>query len=317
MTTRPAWSDAADEIFASDQAVGFAYTTPARGVVLTPLTNFAIRDRAHGEMEPLNSSIGMWRKLEQIERRPKVAVAYHTREHGFSRRPEYVLVQARASPRPLDDRTWIARNREAWDRFAGPRDVGPLWERWLELYHWRVGIRLDVERVLVYPDLACAGVPEVYGAPLPAEPPAPQRAPKNGTAPRVNHRRAAAHARRLPNVLLGWVGGDGYPMVVPVRVGEVRPEGVELEPARPDLVPPGGRRAGFLAHRFARYTYGQDQLRHTGWLDAGAKPGRVVYAPHTKGGWYLPWSRTAYLLLAGIGTRRGYRAGRRAGFLPG
>ena len=60
------WPDAVDEIFASDQAVMFAHVTPARGAVLTPLTNFGVRDRQAGTLESVNSSVGMWRKLERV-----------------------------------------------------------------------------------------------------------------------------------------------------------------------------------------------------------------------------------------------------------
>src|ERR687892_2513812 len=90
------WPGAADEILGGDQVVVFAHVTPARGVVLTPLTNTGLREREAGTMTPVSSSIGMWRKFERVRRNPHVAVVYHTREHGFSDRPEYVLVQGRA-----------------------------------------------------------------------------------------------------------------------------------------------------------------------------------------------------------------------------
>jgi hypothetical protein len=172
-----AWPDTVDEIFGGDQAVALAHVTPASGVVLTPLTNFGIRDRQGGRLTPLNSSIGMWKKLERVQQNPHVAVAYHTRKHGFSDRAEYVLVQGRAAHSSLEDRGWLERHRESWERFAGPRDVGPLWERWLRIYHWRVGIEIAIERLIVWPNLACRGEFEVFGASLPSEPPAPQRAP--------------------------------------------------------------------------------------------------------------------------------------------
>jgi pyridoxamine 5'-phosphate oxidase-like protein len=307
------WPDSADEILRSDQAVALAYVTPASGVVLTPLTNFGIVDRADGRLTPVNSSIGMWRKLEQLQRNPRVAVAYHTRQHGFSDRPEYVLVQGTASLSPLKDRGWLQRHRENWERFGGPRDVGRLWERWLRIYHWRVGIELAVERVLVWPDLGCRGDFEGYGTPPPQEPPRPQDPPAKGVDPRINHRRAAKRGARLPNCLLGWVGADGFPVVVSTEVAGVADNWIVLETPR-GIVPPGGRRAGLVAHDFARFTYGQRQRKHTGWLRA--EPGRVVYAPHTEHGYYLPWSRTAYRLAAGFVTRRGYGQGRRTGFLP-
>lgn len=317
MTT--GWPDAVDEILGADQVVGFAYVTPARGVVLTPLTNFGVRDRDGGTISPLSTSIGLWKKLERIQRQPRVAIAYHTREHSSSDRGEYVLVQGNASFDSLSDPSWLESNRASWEHFAEPDRPGPLWRWWLRVYHRRVGIQIAVERIVVWPNLACRGVPEVHGAPLPAEPPEPQRPPARGSDPRVDHLQAAATAKRLPNLLLGWTGTDGFPLVVPVQCEGTTERGIVLEP--PDgVVPEGGRRAGLLAHSFARYTYGQNQRKHTGWLepDFEAKPGtsQVLYAPHTKAGYRLPASRLLFRLASGAVTRRGYREGRRAGFLP-
>ena len=42
------WSDDIDEILASDLAAGFAYLTPAKGVVITPMAPLALRDREAG-----------------------------------------------------------------------------------------------------------------------------------------------------------------------------------------------------------------------------------------------------------------------------
>jgi hypothetical protein len=312
MASSISWPDRVDEILAGDQAVVLAHMTPASGVVLTPLTNFGIRDHAAGTIAPLNSSIGMWRKLARLQQNPRVAVAYHTRTHGFSNRPEYVLIQGRASLSSLEDRDWLERHRQSWERFAGPRDVGLLWERWLSVYHRRVGIEVALERVLVWPDLACKGEPEAYGAPLPAEPPPPQRAPRNGTGPRVDHVRTARRVAARPNRLLGWVGSDGLPVIVPVDVVGTQPEGIVLRAAS-GSVPAGGRRAGLVGHSFARYTYGQHKRVHSGWLEAEGDA--IVYAPHTEHGYFLPWSRTAYRIGAGYVTRRGYREALRAGFV--
>lgn len=309
------WPLAVDEILAGDQAVALAHVTPASGVVLTPLNNYGLRDRVTGTVAPLSSSVGMWRKLERIDANPQIAVAFHTREHGLSDRPEYVLVQGRASLSPLSDRGWVERHREAWERSSGPRDVGLLWERWLRVYHWRVGVEIALERLVVWPDLACNGVPMVHGAPLPAGPAEPQRPPANGTAPRVDHVRAARRAERRPNVLLGWVGADGFPIVVPVKIAGTEEGGIRLEAPR-GVLPSGGRRAGLLAHSFARYTFGQHKHQHTGWLEVEASGGRALYSPHSEHGYHLPRSTFLYRLSAGFVTRRGYRAGRKAGFLP-
>jgi Pyridoxamine 5'-phosphate oxidase len=298
------WPDAVDEILGGDQAVALATVTPARGVIITPLTNFAIRDRDAATLEAINTSVGLWKKLERVERNPQVALAYHTREHGYTDRPEYVLVQGRATHTPLDDRDYLPRNREQWDRFADPVDTNPLWKRWRRVYHWRAAITVQVERVIVWPDLSCRGTPVVHGTPLPEDPP-PQSPPGKGTGPRVDHERIAKRAQRLPYVLLGWAGADGYPMVVPTEATGATANGITLS----GPMPPGARRAGLTAHWFAPKMVGQEQRIHTGWLDEG------VYAPHTKAGYRFPESPFLFKLLSGLTTRTGLRAARRAGFI--
>src|SRR3712207_6307202 len=91
------WPDNVDAVLDGDQAIVLAYLTPARGVVLMPVTNFALRDREAGTITAVNSSSGVWTKLERVRANPQVALVYHTREHGSVDRPEYVLVQGRAS----------------------------------------------------------------------------------------------------------------------------------------------------------------------------------------------------------------------------
>src|SRR3954451_25384942 len=94
------WPDAVDEILDGDHVVMLAYVTPARGVVLLPVSNFAVRDREAGTVTAANSSVGVWRKLDRIRSNSQVALAYHTREHAACGRPEYVLVQGRATLSP-------------------------------------------------------------------------------------------------------------------------------------------------------------------------------------------------------------------------
>jgi Pyridoxamine 5'-phosphate oxidase len=307
------WPDSVDEILDADHIVALAYVTPAKGVVIAPVTNFGVRDREAGTVT-VNSSVGAWKKLDRIRRNPHVALAFHTREHGSSGRPEYVLVQGTAAlsePIPDYPNTIIDR----WERFDRWRDVHPLWKRWQRIYALRVGIEIAAQRVVVWPDLACRGKPEVHGAPLSSERPASQRPPARGTGPRINHRRAAKRARRLPNALLGWVGGDGFPVVVPIEVREANRRGIVLE-GSDRLAPPGGRRAGLTAHWFAPRVIGQNQRIHTGWLEAGAGDAGLVYAPHTSASYRFPASEPTYRFVSGLGTRWRYRQGRRAGRLP-
>jgi hypothetical protein len=309
------WPERVDLILGGDQAVTFAHVTPLLGVVLTPLTNTGLRDREAGTFTPVSSSVGMWKKLKRITEEPRVAVAYHAREHGFADRPEYVVAQGMASLTPIEDRNWVEQHLENWERFSGPRKVGPIGERWLSAYHWRVGIEIAVERLIVWADLACRDEPEVYGKALPTQPPAPQRPPRNGTGPRINDRRAAKRAARLPNRLLGWVGTDGFPMIVPVEIAGTEKQGVILELPHGVAVPPGGRRAGLTAHSFARYTFGQNQRKYTGWMVPDPGKRRALYAPHTEAGYRLPESRLLYRIGAGLLTRRGLREARKAGFI--
>ena len=288
----PPWPDDVDEILASDLAAGFAYLTPAKGVVITPMAPLALRDREAGTVT-LSTSQGLWKKLQRIRRNPGVAVAYHAREHGLSDRPGFVLVQGRASFPTKPDRAWLESITPEWERFLGPRRTG-LAGRMLDVYYWqRVPITIQVERVLAFPDDAASGEPTVYGAP-PAEPAPAQNAPKGGTEPRVDSAKVAAQAQRLPHTLLGWRGSDDLPEVVPARAVEAGPEGVRLT-APAASVPPGGRRAGLTSHAFEPRMVGQEQRVHTGWLEAEGD-GAVTYAPHTKAGYRLPASDLAFTL---------------------
>jgi hypothetical protein len=302
-----------EEIVDGDHVVALAYATPADGVVLTPVTNFGVHDRAAGTITP-NSSIGAWKKLDRIRRKPLVSLAFHTREHSRTGRPEYVLVQGRAtlSPPIPDYPTTIIDN---WERIERWRDINPVWKRWQRVYGIRVGIEVAAERVVVWPDLGCRGEPVVHGVPLPSDPRAPQKPPGKGTGPRIDHARAAKRAQRLPYVLLGWVGADGFPFVIPVAVRETTERGMVLD-APGDFVPPGGRRAGLTAHWFSKGVVGQEQRVHTGWLEADPTEGRHLYAPHTDASYRFPASEALFRLVSGGATRLRVRQGRRAGLLP-
>jgi hypothetical protein len=69
-----------------------------------------------------------------------------------------------------------------------------------------------------------------------------------------------------------------------------------------------------VAHSFARYTYGQNQLKHTGWLEVDGE--RAVYAPHSKAGYWFPPSTLLYRFVTGLVTHRRLRGARGAGFVP-
>src|SRR4051812_40315232 len=64
------WTDLVDEILDGDHAVMLAYVTPAGGVVLAPVSNFGLHDRASGVVT-VNTSVGAWKKLDRIRRNPR------------------------------------------------------------------------------------------------------------------------------------------------------------------------------------------------------------------------------------------------------
>ena len=304
------WPALVDDIFGGDQVVALASVTPAGGVVVAPVTNFALRDRRTGTLT-VNSSIGAWKKLQRILRNPHVALAFHTRTHGFTDRPEYVLVQGRAAiSAPIPD--YPASIAGNWKRFGDPPAVNPLWRWWLRVYYLRVRIDVTVERVLVWPDLACRGPAEVYGTAPPSRPPPSQRPPTGGIGPRIDHVRLARVASRLPNALLGWVGADQYPVVTPVAIVGTDNSGILLQ-ADHQMLPAGHRRAGLTAHAFTRHVLGQHQRLATGWLDIEPAQDRAVYAPHTSFGYRMPPSKFLYRSAVGLATRTGLRRARRAG----
>lgn len=335
MASTISWPQTVEEILVGDQTIMLATVTPASGVVLLPMTNCVLRDRETATLQAVNTSVGVRRKLDRIRANPRVALAYHSREHGLSDRPGYVLVQGTATitepdPRYLDslferaerqlaelanasgseERAYAAALRDRVETLRSDIPRGRLWEWWLRDWHRRVGIDIAVERVIAWPDLGCRGGGVVHGEPAPDAPPAPQREPAKGTAPRIPPRRAARRAGRLPHRLLGWVGGDGFPMMIPAEINGAGPRGMRLTVPE-GMVPPGGRRAGLTAHWFGFNDAGLRQRVHTGWLeDEGA--GRAVYAPHTEASFTIPRARVAFWIAAGGGTRLQLTQPRRA-----
>lgn len=307
------WDDELDSILAADLTAGLSYKTPAGGTVVVAVAPIGLRDRAAGTVG-FTTSLAFGNKLARIARDPRVALAFHAREHGSAETPSYVLVQGRAwvldEPSPEQQ----TRMETLAAAFLGGRRRGVFWDRWLrEYYDVRVQVHVDVDRIVVWPDLRCAGAPRVVGAALAEDSPAPQQPPKNGTAPRVDAERAGRRVRGTAHVLLGFVAADGYPYVLPVEVEREGPDGLVVGAAAP--LPTGGRRAGLLGHSYRPQLIGLEARQYTGWLDVG-EDGRVLYAPHTEHGYEAPANKTMLLLLNGLLAKRGVRKARRAGALP-
>ena len=182
------WSDALDDVLASDLTAVLSYATPAGGAVITPVAPIGLRDREAGTVG-FTTSVGFGRKLERIRRDPRVALTYHAREHGFSRSGMFVHVQGTATPRRLDLEALQREVGSRSERFMGPPRTGRFWDRWLrEYYQDRLVVDVAVTRIITWPDLGCGGEPEVTGEPLPVAPPAPQTPPAKGTEPRSRWR---------------------------------------------------------------------------------------------------------------------------------
>jgi hypothetical protein len=223
-----------------------------------------------------------------------------------------VLVEGRAEPDPRPSKARRDEVRERATEFLGEAKSGFFWDRWMrEYYVTRVPVDVHVERVVVWPDLSCAGEPEVLGAPL-LEPPGPQSPPKKGAAPRVDVDKAAKGLGALPHLLLSYLRADGYPAVVPVRLGPAGERGLGLSAGREDLIPAGGRRAGLLGHNYRLQLVGLVSEVYTGWLQSDGD-GNAVYSPHTAGGFKAPPNKTLLALANGYLAKRGYKKARREG----
>jgi hypothetical protein len=301
---RLVWSDVEDGIIGGDLTAALAYVTPAGGAVVTAVAPIGLRDREAGTVG-FTTSLGFGRKLDRIDENPRVALAFHAREHGFASEPWFVLVQGTARYDAHPDPVVLAeRVQPASTRFMGPPRTGFFWDRWLSAYYAdRVLVTVHVERVVSWPDLSCAGEPAIVGKPLVSEDQDSQRPPKNGAGPRVDVTRAARRLRGLPHVLVSYPGVDGFPMIVPVAVGADSPSGIAL--AGP--LAAGARRAGVLAHRYEPKLIGLETRQHTGWLQDG------VYAPHTENGFRAPANKTLLLLGNGLMARRGLKQARALG----
>jgi nitroimidazol reductase NimA-like FMN-containing flavoprotein (pyridoxamine 5'-phosphate oxidase superfamily) len=300
------WDEETDEILGGDLTAALAYVTPAGGAVATPVAPIGLRDRAQGTVT-FTTSQGFGRKLERIKGNPKVALAYHAREHGYSNLPRFVLVQGKATPRE-PDREALEAIRPNVERHLGPPKTGRLfWDRWLSAYYAdRLLVDVEVQRIVSWPTPECKGEATVHGEPLPTQQAPSQAPPAKGKAPRIEVERAAARLRALPHRLVAAVGGDGYPTVLPFELIDTSESGLAIQIAPPGL-DAGARRAGLLAHEYRPQLIGLKVRQHTGWLEVAEDRREALYAPHTEGGFAAPPNKTVLLLANGFMARRGLR----------
>ncbi|MEU0502257.1 hypothetical protein [Nocardia sp. NPDC005998] len=306
------WPDDIDDVLRGDLTAGLAYITPAGGAVVTAVSPIGLRDRELGTVG-FTTSLGFGRKLDRMKREPKVALAYHAREHGLGdpANQRFVVVQGLATFDAEPDQTVLDRIGEQATPYLGAPRRGRFWDRWLSAYYAdRVLVTVTVTRIIAWPNLDATGEPEVYGEPLPDTADA-QKPPAKGTGPRMDSAKAAASAAKLPHRLLAYRQSDGYPAVVPVRVGDSSSAGISL--TVPAGVAQGGRRAGLLTHTYRPQLVGLECRQHTGWIEVDGTD--ATYAPHTRSGFIAPPNKTLLLLANGFMARRGLAQARKQGRL--
>lgn len=296
------WPDEIDEIFTGDLVVAVGSPTPRGGVVLNSVTPIGLRDRTAGTVS-FTTSLGFGRKLERIAKDPRIAVAYHTRQHGHGDRPGYVLVQGLASVRTDYSQEERASVREQASMHLGQVVSGRFWDWWLKVYYEdRVGVEVRVRRILWWPSGSLQKNPVVLGEPLPDETSPAQPPPREPRTPRVPMKKVG-RAAAMEHRLLGVLQGDGLPLILPVTVTATTKSALTLA-CDSDTLPPGGRRAGFLAHRFRPKLVGLSAATHTGWLEVD---GGASWTPHTRRAFTAPANKTLLLLANGAAARWGYR----------
>jgi len=303
------WPAGADEVIKGDITAAAAYLTPAGGAVVTSVAPCGIGDRERGVLG-FTTSLGFGKKLERIVADPHVALAYHSREHGFSASPAFVLAQGIASVDLTPSRQRLEAMIPQAERYLGEVKHGRVWDRLLhEYYQERVFVDIAVARVAVWPDLNAAGDMQVTGAPWPG-PAAPQPPPRGGTGPRMDVAKSAGQIAARPHRVLAYRGADGFPVVVPVQIAGHDAAGLRLVAAA-GVLPPGGRRAGLLAHAYRPQLVGLSTRIFTGWLEAGGDG--PVYAPHTSKGFVAPPNKNTLLVLNGLLAKFGMWQARRHG----
>jgi hypothetical protein len=309
VTGAPSPLTAVADVVRGDLTAALAYVTPAGGAVVTAVAPCGMADEAHDAVG-FTTSLGFGRKLERIVREPKVALAYHAREHGFSADPRFVLVQGTATADLTPSRARLDAFAPQAARYLGELKRGPIWDRLLrEYYQERVFVDVAIGRVASWPTLLATGPVTTAGTDLPA-PPAPQAPPVKGTGPRVDVDKLARRLTGLPHRLLAYRGDDGYPVIVPIELAGHDHRGLRLVAS--DLLPAGGRRAGLLAHAYRPQLVGLSTQVLTGWLEVD-DDGQARYSPHTSKGFTAPPAKTLLLVTNGLLAKRGLRQARKHG----
>ena len=118
-----------------DITAALGYNTPAGGAVVTSVAPCGIGDRGLGTLG-FTTSLGFGRKLERIVADPRIALAYHAREHGYSASPAFVLAQGTASVDLTPSRARLEALTPQVEHYLGKvmrGPVAPFWQAAREL----------------------------------------------------------------------------------------------------------------------------------------------------------------------------------------
>ena len=174
------------------------------------------------------TSLGFGKKLERIVADPHVALAFHTREHGFSASPAFVLAQGTASVDLRPSRRAAGGADPAGGALPGEGEarpgVGPAAARVLRRAGLR-GYHRRAHRRLAGPERLRGHAGDRRGL---ARSRRPQPPPRGGTGPRMDIAKAAGQIAARPHRVLAYRGADGFPVVVPVQIAGHDAAGLRL-----------------------------------------------------------------------------------------
>jgi hypothetical protein len=186
-------------------------------------------------------------KAERARRNPKVALLFADAVGAKEADAPVVLVQGHAAVRDADLQTNTDRYVHASiSKLPGAVEGQPkALLRRLTFYYARIWIEITPVRIRWWPDSALESQPRDWRAGpdvrLPDSDPAPEgRQPPAWLEPPPNwHETAARALRRLPFADLTVVGGDGFPICLPVTAGPLDGEEVPLQigSCAPELSP--------------------------------------------------------------------------------
>lgn len=299
MTVDRVWTAEVRDIVGGDLVATLATWTPGGGVSLVPVCPFGVHDPDAGTVG-MTSPLALTRKFARVRRHPHIALAFFTRDHGHGTAPGFLLLQGDAvvADRVESERTaaFLAQH----DRFLHPAGTGRV-TRWLnrEYLEQRVEVVVHAERLTRWTtgDVVAPGTP-------------PQQPPS--TPASVSRRTWRSRLGKARHVMLGYLGDDGYPVVLPVSamgVGDV----IHVSGA---VLPPGARRATLFGMWFEQRLEGQGAIEVAGWLEVG-NGGAAVLTPRRAAGFDLPRSRFSPRLLVPLGVKFVHRRAVRRGHVAG